>query len=87
MDWKIIGFFLKLTKDDIITVDKEYKEAKQKQKPSEIMLGKWKEKFSSKATYQAFIEALLLCGKLKASDIIEACKVIASSKCMIVSKH
>ena len=73
----MIGFYLQLARDDIFTVEKEYKKAKQKQKPSEIMLWKWKEKFSSKATYRAFIEALLSCGT--ASDAIEACKAIASS--------
>ena len=70
----MIGFNLNITR---VEIDEEYRKPEQKQNQSEIMLGKWKEKFSSSATYRAFIEALLSCGKT--SDAIEACKAIASS--------
>ena len=55
---------------------KNIEKPEQKQKQSEIMLGKWK-KVSSSAAYRAFIEAILSCRKT--SNVIEACKVIASS--------
>ena len=73
MDWQLIGFHLELTKADIVAVDEDYRTAEQKRVE---MLGKWKEKFAFKATYRAFVEALLSCGK--ASDAIEVCKAIAS---------
>ena len=75
MDWQLIGFHLELTKADIVAVDEDYRTAEQKRVE---MLGKWKGKFAFKATYRVFIEALLSCGK--ASDAIEACKDIMSSK-------
>ena len=75
MDWQLIGFHLELTKADIVAVDEDYRTAEQKRVE---MLGKWKEKFAFKATYQTFIETLLSCGK--ASDAIEVCKYIVSGK-------
>ena len=75
VDWQLIGFHLELTKTDIVAVDRKYQTAEQKRSE---MLGKWKGKNLSNATYRAFIEALLSCGKV--SDAIEACKAIASSK-------
>ena len=59
----------------IVAVDEDYRTAEQKRVE---MLRKWKEKNAFKATYRLFIEALLSCGK--ASDAIEACKAIVSSK-------
>ena len=76
MDWQLIGFHLELTKADIVAVDGDYRSVEEKRIG---MVGKWKEKFAFKATYRVFIEALLSCGK--ASDAIEACKDIMSSKC------
>ena len=75
MDWKLTGFHLELTKSDIVAVDEDYRTAEQKRVE---MLRKWKEKFAFKATYRVLIEALLSCGK--ASDAIDACKAIVSSK-------
>ena len=75
VEWKLIGFHLELTKVDIATVGKEYQTAEQKQIG---MLEKWKEKLASNATYRTFIEALLSCEK--ASEAIEACRAIVSSK-------
>jgi hypothetical protein len=75
VDWKLTGYHLELTKSDITAVDGDYQSAEQK---CVEMLRRWKEKFAFKATYRVFIEALLSCGK--ASDAIEACKVIATSK-------
>ena len=75
VDWKFIGFHLELTKADIVAVDGDYQSVEEKRLG---MMGKWKEKFAFKATYQVFIEALLLCGKV--SDAIEVCKDIVSSK-------
>ena len=71
----MIGFHLELTKPDIIAVGEGSKTPEKKQVE---MLEKWKEKFSSNATYRAFIEALVVCGK--GSEAIEACKTIAASK-------
>ena len=73
MDWQLIGFHLKLTKADIVAVDGDYRSIDEKRIG---MLGRWKEKLAFKATYRAFIEALLSCGK--ASDAMEACKIIVS---------
>ena len=73
MDWQLIGFHLELTKADIVAVDGDYRSIDEKRIG---MLGRWKEKLAFKATYRAFVEALLSCGK--ASDAIEACKAIAS---------
>jgi hypothetical protein len=75
VDWQLIGFHLELTKADIAAMDEDYRTAEQKRVE---ILRKWKEKFAFKATYRVFVEALLSCGK--ASDALEACKVIASSK-------
>ena len=75
VDWQLTGFHLELTKSDIVAVDEDYRTAEQKRVE---MLRKWKERFAFKATYQVFIEALLSCGK--ASDAIDACRAIISSK-------
>jgi hypothetical protein len=75
VDWQLTGFHLELTNSDIDAVDEDYRTAEQKRIR---MLMKWKEKFAFKATYRVFIEALLSCGK--ASDAIDACKAIVSSK-------
>ena len=73
--WKLTGFHLELTKTDIVAVDGDYRSVDEKRIG---MLGRWKDKFADKATYRVFIEALMSCGK--ASDAIDACKTIASSK-------
>ena len=78
VDWQLIGFHLELTKADIVAVDGDFRSIDEKRIG---MLGRWKEKFAFKATYRAFIEALLSCGK--ASDAIEACKAIVSGTCMM----
>ena len=75
MEWQLTGFYLELTKSDIVAVDGDYRSVDEKRIG---MLGRWKEKFAFKATYRVFIEALLSCGK--ASDAIDACKAIVSSK-------
>ena len=75
VDWQLIGFHLELTKADIVAVDGDCRSVDEKRIG---MLGRWKEKTAFKATYRVFLETLLSCGK--ASDAIEACKVIASSK-------
>ena len=78
VEWQLIGFHLELTKADIVAVDGDYRSIDEKRIG---MLGRWKEKLAFKATYRAFIEALLSCGK--ASDAIEACKAIVSGTCMM----
>ena len=75
VDWQLIGFHLKLTKGDIAAVDGDFRTVDEKRIG---MLGRWKERLAFKATYGMFIEALLSCGK--ASDAIEVCKAIVSSK-------
>ena len=82
IDWQLTGFHLGLSEADIVAVDGDYRSVEEKRIG---MLGMWKKRFSFKATYQVFIEALLLCGK--ASDAIEGCRVIGSSKCMIIHVH
>lgn len=71
----MIGFHLKLTKSNIAAVKGDYRTADEKRVG---MLRRWKEKFAFKATYRVFIEALLSCGR--ASDAIDTCKIITSSK-------
>ena len=75
VDWQLIGYHLELTKADIVAVGEGSQTPEKKQVE---MLEKWKEKFSSNATYRVFIEALLYYGKCSAA--IEACKAIVSSK-------
>ena len=75
VDWQLTGFHLELTKSEITAVDGDYRSIDEKRIG---MLGRWKEKFAFKATYRVFIEALLLCGK--ASDAIDGCRTIVSSK-------
>ena len=75
VEWQLIGFHLELPKADIVAVDGDYRSIEEKRIG---MLGRWKEKFAFKATYRVLIEALFSCGK--ASDAIEACKVITSRK-------
>ena len=75
VDWQLTGFHLELTKSEITAVDGDYRSIDEKRIG---MLGRWKEKFAFKATYRVFIEALLSCGK--ASDAINACRDIVSSK-------
>ena len=73
--WQLIGFHLKLTEAEITAVDGDYRSVEEKRIG---MLGRWQGKFAFKATYRVFIEALLSCRK--ASDAIDACKDIVSSK-------
>ena len=73
VNWQLIGFQLGLTADEINPVDDDDKTAEEKL--AEI-LGKWKEKFSSKATYLAFVNALL--SFRQAPVAIDTCKTIAS---------
>ena len=75
VQWQLIGFHLKLTEAEISAVDGDYRSVDEKRIG---MLGRWKGKFAFKATYRVFIEALLSCGK--ASDAIDACRAIVSSK-------
>ena len=75
MHWQLIGYYLLLTEHEITAVDGDYRLIDEKRIG---MLGRWKEKFAFKATYRVFIEALLSCGK--ASDAIDACKAIVTSK-------
>ena len=75
VDWQLTGFHLELTKSEITAVNGDYGSIDEKRIG---MLGRWKEKFAFKATYRVFIEALLSCGK--ASDAIDACRAIVSSK-------
>ena len=74
---QLIGFQLGLTAAEINPVDDKDETAEEKL--AEI-LGKWKEKLSSKATYLAFVNALLSCRQAPESDAIEACKAIVSGK-------
>ena len=75
MDWQLTGFHLELTKSEITAVDGDCRSIDEKRIG---MLVRWKEKFAFKATYRVFIEALLSCGK--ASDAVDACRAIVSSK-------
>ena len=75
MDWQLTGFHLELTDGEITAVDGDYRSVDEKRIG---MVRRWKERFAFKATYRVFIEALLSCGK--ASDAIDACRAVVSSK-------
>ena len=60
MDWQLIGRYLNLTDAEIAAVDGDNRTVEEKRAG---MLGKWKEKFAYKATYQTLIEVLLAIGK------------------------
>ena len=66
---------MELTDGEITAMDGDYRSVDEKRIG---MVRGWKEKFAFKATYQVFIKALLSYGK--ASDAIDACKAIVSSK-------
>ena len=74
VDWRLIGRRFGLPDADIVAVDRNYPLANK----SIGMLETWKGRSGVKATYRAFIEALLSCGRT--SDAVEACKSIVSSK-------
>ena len=79
VDWTLIGFYLDLTRADIAAVNGDYQTVDEKRAG---MLERWKEKFAFKATYRAFVEALLACGK--AEDAMDACKTIAKGQLVSV---
>ena len=72
VDWSLIGLYLDLTRADVAAVNGDYQTVDEKRAG---MLGRWKEKFAFKATYRAFIEALLACGRTE--DAVDACRTIA----------
>ena len=71
IQWKLIGKRLGLTKADINTVEGDYHSVEEKRV---WMLEKWKDKFTFKATYHAFIKALL--ADEKSTDATDATKII-----------
>ena len=75
VDWKLIGRCSGLTEADLAAVDDDNRTVEEEKVG---MLEKWKSKFASKATYRAFIEALLAEGRNV--EAIEACKVIKAAE-------
>ena len=75
VDWKLIGFHLDLTRAEVVAVDGDNHTIDIDEKRVG-MLGRWREKFAFKATYQVLIEALLACGRT--SDAVDARKTIAT---------
>ena len=75
MDWKLIGFHLKLTDGDITAVDGDNRTVDEKRVG---MLRRWKEQLAFKATYLLLVKALLVCGR--SSDAINACKTIVAGE-------
>ena len=69
--WQLIGKRLKLTEGDITAIDGDYRSVEEKRVG---MLERWKNKFAYKATYLAFIKALLADGR--SADAIDATQVI-----------
>ena len=74
VNWKLIGFHLKLTEAEIASVDGDNHTVDEKRIG---MLIRWREKLAFKATYCVLIQALLDCGRI--SNAVDACKVISSS--------
>ena len=81
VDWRLIGFYLELSKADIAAVNGDYQTVDEKRVG---MLGRWKEKFAFKATYKVFIEALLASGRTE--DAVDACKTIAKGLYNTITK-
>ena len=75
MNWNLIGKHLGLTEADLTAVDGDNRTVEEKRVG---ILEKWKSKFAFKATYRAFIEALLAEGRCE--DAIGACKVIKAAE-------
>ena len=73
VEWQLIGQYLKLTEAEISAVDGDKGTVEEKRV---AMLGKWREKFAYKATYQVLIEALLAAGK--SSCAIDVAKIIGT---------
>ena len=71
--WQLIGQYLKLTDAEISAVDGDKGTVEEKRI---AMLGKWREKFAYKATYQVLIEALLAAGKSLCA--IDVAKIIGT---------
>ena len=74
VDWQLIGKRLGLTNADITAVDNDNNIEDRKRVD---VLERWKERFSFRATYRVFIEALLSQGRTQ--DAVEACKVIGAA--------
>ena len=72
IDWKLIGYHLKLTTAEITAIDGDNRTVDEKRVG---MLLKWREKLAFKATYRLLVQALLDCER--ASDAIDVCKMIS----------
>ena len=74
VDWKLVGYHLKLTVAEIAAVDGDNRTVDEKRVG---MLVRWREKLVFKATYRVLVQALLDCGR--ASDAVDVCKAISLS--------
>lgn len=74
VDWKLVGFHLKLSPAEIAAIDGDNRMVDEKRIG---LLVKWRERFSIGATYQVLVQALLDCGRT--SDAVDVCKAISPS--------
>lgn len=74
VDWKLIGFHLKLTTAEIAAIDGDNCTVDEKRVG---MLFRWRGKLAFKATYRVLVQALLDCRR--ASDAYDVCKTISPS--------
>ena len=74
VNWELIGRCLGLTDAEITAIDNDNKKEEVKRVR---MMEKWKDKFAFRATYLAFIEALLAVGMTQ--DATESMKVIGAA--------
>ena len=74
VDWKLVGFHLKLTRAEIAAIDGDNRTVDEKRIG---VLVKWREKFAFKATYRVLIQGLLDCERM--SDAVDVCKAVSPS--------
>ena len=72
--WKLIGRRLGLTDAEVSAIDSDHKKEEEKRVG---MMEKWRDIFAYRATYLAFIEALLATGMTQ--NAIESMKVIGAA--------
>lgn len=75
-DHEVMGPELGLTAQEMIAIDRD---ARTHELKKQMMLSKWKQKFSMNATYRILIEALLQ--RNRADYAGQVCELLAQSKC------
>lgn len=72
--WNIVGQHLGLSQTQVNDIDRDYRTTEEKRIRA---LQRWKEAFAFKATYEAFVKALLASGRNE--QAVEVCRLLAGS--------